>query len=257
MRLQRVVDDDLGSILGLDDHICPREPALEVAPLVVGHVRDERLLPHRLVRVEQRLEHVPFHHDALRGCLCLAERVGGDGRHGVADVARLVRQLVEVGGSDHGAYPESATRGLQVDRDHTCARVRTAQDSSVQHPRKLQVGREQRLTARPRQSVDARHPLAHRRERSCGPPVERVLVDDDPDFLVAAFDFLLGADQSCQVLIASSIFGYVPQRQRFPDIACWISSLDGLGFAATSAAAETTWPGVQKPHCTASVRTNA
>ncbi len=33
--------------------------------------------------------------------------------------------------------------------------------------------------------------------------------------------------------------------------------MDGLGFAATSAAAETTWPGVQKPHCTASARTNA
>ena len=31
----------------------------------------------------------------------------------------------------------------------------------------------------------------------------------------------------------------------------------GLGFAATSAAADTTWPGVQKPHCTASARTNA
>src|SRR6478735_5259356 len=43
----------------------------------------------------------------------------------------------------------------------------------------------------------------------------------------------------------------------FPDIACRISSCDGLEFVSTSAAAETTWPGVQKPHCTASVRTNA
>jgi hypothetical protein len=40
--------------------------------------------------------------------------------------------------------------------------------------------------------------------------------------------------------MASSIFGYVPQRQRLPDIACLISSFDGLGFASTSAAAETT-----------------
>src|SRR6266571_2470172 len=36
-----------------------------------------------------------------------------------------------------------------------------------------------------------------------------------------------------------------------------ISSAVGSGFEATSAAAETTWPGVQKPHCTASARTKA
>src|SRR6266550_914557 len=43
----------------------------------------------------------------------------------------------------------------------------------------------------------------------------------------------------------------------FPAIACRISSCDGAGFAATSAAADTICPGVQKPHCTASVRTKA
>jgi len=41
-----------------------------------------------------------------------------------------------------------------------------------------------------------------------------------------------------------------------PDIACRISSCDGLGFAPTSAAADTTCPGVQNPHWTASERTN-
>src|ERR671930_937585 len=40
-------------------------------------------------------------------------------------------------------------------------------------------------------------------------------------------------------------------------MACRISSCEGAGFAATSAAADTIWPGVQKPHCTASVLTNA
>ena len=39
----------------------------------------------------------------------------------------------------------------------------------------------------------------------------------------------------------------------FPAIACRISSRLGLGFASTSAAAETICPGVQKPHCSASV----
>src|SRR5207302_9079798 len=72
-----------------------------------------------------------------------------------------------------------------------------------------------------------------------------------------ALDFLLGLDQPCHALMASSILGYVPQRQRFPAIACRISSFDGLGFAATSALADTIWPGVQKPHCSASAATNA
>ena len=38
---------------------------------------------------------------------------------------------------------------------------------------------------------------------------------------------------------------------------CLISSVDGSAISATSAAAETIWPGVQKPHWSASVRTNA
>src|SRR5919198_3714467 len=42
-----------------------------------------------------------------------------------------------------------------------------------------------------------------------------------------------------------------------PAIRWRISSTDGSGFAATSAAAETTCPGVQKPHCTASAFTKA
>src|SRR5436190_4561717 len=42
-----------------------------------------------------------------------------------------------------------------------------------------------------------------------------------------------------------------------PAIWCRISSAVGSGFSATSAAAGTTWPGVQKPHCTAAARTNA
>src|SRR5439155_6020529 len=120
------------------------------------------------------------------------------------------------------------------------ARVRTTQNRRVQHSRQLQIGREQRLTAGPRQPIDPGHSSSHRRERSRRPPIERVLVDDDPDFLVASFDFLFGADQSCQVLMASSIFGYVPQRQRFPDMAWRISSVDGLGLLSTNAAAETT-----------------
>jgi hypothetical protein len=49
----------------------------------------------------------------------------------------------------------------------------------------------------------------------------------------------------------------VPQRQRFPAIACRICSPLGSGSVATSAVADTICPGVQKPHCNASARTNA
>jgi hypothetical protein len=54
--------------------------------------------------------------------------------------------------------------------------------------------------------------------RPCGPLVEDVLVHDDPLLLVTTFDFFLGSNQSHHVRIASSIFGYVPQRQIFPAI---------------------------------------
>src|SRR2546421_2446244 len=43
----------------------------------------------------------------------------------------------------------------------------------------------------------------------------------------------------------------------FPAIWCRISSRVGCAFAATRADADTTWPGVQKPHCVASAFTNA
>src|SRR3954470_24824015 len=53
---------------------------------------------------------------------------------------------------------------------------------------------------------------------SCRPLVECVLLDDEPHLFEAAFDFLLGADQPCQCRIASSMRGYVPQRQMLPAI---------------------------------------
>jgi hypothetical protein len=77
----------------------------------------------------------------------------------------------------------------------------------VQHPGKLQVRGVFDLAACTVEPVDARCVPADGRERAGRPLVERILVDDDPDLLVAAFDFLLGADQSCQVVMASSIFG--------------------------------------------------
>ena len=51
------------------------------------------------------------------------------------------------------------------------------------------------------------------------------------------------------------MFGYAPQRQRLPAIACAdLVAASARAVASTSAAAETIWPGVQKPHWSASAR---
>ena len=189
--------------------------------------------------------------------LRLAERVGGDGGDRRAGVADLLLETFRLAGPDRRAHARQRERRREVDLLHARVRVRRAEHGRLQHPGQPDVGGVARLAAHALGAGLARRRPADDLARPGGPLLERILLDDDPDLLEPALDFLLGANQSCHVRIASSIFGYVPQRQMFPAIACLISSRVGSGFAATSAAAETTWPGVQKPHWTASVRTNA
>jgi hypothetical protein len=85
--------------------------------------------------------------------------------------------------------------------------VRAAQDGGVQHPRELDVGGVDRGAGRALDAVDTRGRLPHDRARPGRPLVERVLVDHDPLLGEPALDLLLGADQSRQLRIASSIFG--------------------------------------------------
>ena len=150
---------------------------------------------------------------------------------------------------EHGANARRLERARRVERLHARACEGRAENRRVQHPRQLEVGRVDRLAARALQPVLALRRLADDGLRAVGPLVERILLDDEPDLFVPALDLFLGADQSRHVRIASSIFGYVPQRQRLPAIACRICSSDGLGSPSTSAAADTICPGVQKPHC--------
>ena len=77
----------------------------------------------------------------------------------------------------------------------------------MQHSGQLNVRCVARFTPGTLHAVDARDLPAHRCELTGGPLVERVFLDDDPDVLVPSFDFLLGANQSRHVLIASSILG--------------------------------------------------
>src|SRR5262249_8954442 len=136
-------------------------------------------------------------------------------------------------------------------------RVRRAKHGRVQHPGQTDVGGEARRAAHTLGRIESGRLAADGALRAGRPLRQRILLDDEPYLLEAALDLLLGADQPGQCRIASSIRGYVPQRQMLPAMRCRISSTLGVGFAATSAAAETICPGVQKPHWTASALTNA
>ena len=207
VRFHRVVEDDLRAVLGLDEGVGIGDAPLEVTPLVVLHVRDERLAPDRLVGIEQRLEHLPLDAELLQRGLRLAEGFRRDRRDGLADVAGLVRERIDLARTDDRAHAAPRAGRVQVDTRYTRARVGAAQHGRVQHARQLEIGGVRRLATGFFHAVDTWDRLAHRREWPGRPLIERVLLDDDPDVLVAALDFLLGADQSRQVLIASSILG--------------------------------------------------
>ena len=53
------------------------------------------------------------------------------------------------------------------------------------------------------------------------------------------------------------ICSYPAQRHRLPARPSSTSARDGSGTSASSASADTTWPGMQKPHCAAAVSRNA
>ena len=77
----------------------------------------------------------------------------------------------------------------------------------MQHPREPDVGGVTSLAAHALAGVLARRRPADDLAGALRPLLERILLDDEPDFLEPAFDLFLGADQPCQLRIASSIFG--------------------------------------------------
>jgi hypothetical protein len=77
----------------------------------------------------------------------------------------------------------------------------------MEHSRQHDVGGETSLAAGAFEPVLARRRPADNVERARRPLVERVLVDERPDLLVAALDLLLGLDQPRQLEIASSMRG--------------------------------------------------
>ena len=149
----------------------------------------------------------------------MRERVGADGRDCDALVVALLNELRDLARPDRGMDTRERERGREVDPAHGRGGVGRAQDGRVEHPAQTEIGGERGLAAGALEAVDAHGGSTDDLPRAFGPLLERVLVDDEPHLLVAAFDFFLGADQSRHVRMASSIFGYAPQRQRLPAIA--------------------------------------
>ena len=82
VRLERVVVQRLGRVLGLDDGLRLGEAPLVVATLVAARLLDQRAALDRLVGVEQRLELLPLDLDQLDRGPRLSERLGRDAGNG-------------------------------------------------------------------------------------------------------------------------------------------------------------------------------
>ena len=203
--------------------------------------------------------HVPLCLDQLDGRACLGGGVRSEGRDRLALERRVARQPLDLAGHEHAADARGLLRAGGVDAGQRRVRVWAAQERRVQHSRAAgcrPCSAPRRARAR-RPSIFARRAADHL-ERARRPLVERVLLDDDPRLGVAALDLLLGLDQARHDWIASSIRGYVAAAAEVarPSDAGTRRRV-GSGFAGNERRALTIWPGVQKPHCSASVRTNA
>ena len=207
VRLERVVEDRLGPVLRLDHHVRLRQPPLQVAPLVVRRLVDQRAASYRLIRIEDRLHDFPLDVDELECGAGLRERVRRDRRDGRARIPGLARQDVAVVRAERRADARRGECRRQVEAKHVRRSVRASEDGGVEHAGKLDVRGVASLAAG---AGGAGHPLggpAHRVARPGGPLLELVLLDHDPLLGVAPLDFLLGPDQPRQERIASSIFG--------------------------------------------------
>ena len=207
VRLERVVVQRLRRVLRLDDRVRLREPALDVAAGVVAAGLDERAAPDGLVRVEQRLEHLPLHVDQVDRGARLAHRLGRDRRDGVALEDGVPVDAVDLAGPDDGEHARRGGGLRQVDAADPSVCVRAAEERGLEQAGQADVAGVARLAAGLLVAVDPGCVAADDVAGAGRPLVERVLLDERPDLLVAALDLLLGADQPRHDRIASSMRG--------------------------------------------------
>jgi hypothetical protein len=215
VRLESVVEDRLRVVLRFDDDVRLGERAVDVAALVALGIVDEGAAADGLVRVEKRFAQLPFDLDERQGGAGAGMSVGDDRRHRGALILGLAGEHVELIRRQHGADPGCGGGGAELEPSDARVCVRTAQDGGVEHAGKLEIGGVDGLAPRAFPSRDTGRRASDRLQRSGGPLVEWILLDEDPLLGVLPLDLLLGSDQASD-RIASSIFGYAPQRHRFP-----------------------------------------
>jgi hypothetical protein len=207
VRLERVVEDALGSILSFHDDVGLAEPPRDVATRVVPRFADEGAAADGFLGIEQRLEPLPLGSEGCERVLGLPEGVGGDSGDRLPVVVRRLGEDFQVAGADDAADARRSASGVEIDPDQARPCVRATENGGVEHPWELNVGRVLHLAAG---SSTAVHPFCRPPDglqRACRPGLERVLFDHDPLLGEPALDFLLGADQPRQAWIASSILG--------------------------------------------------
>jgi hypothetical protein len=158
-------------------------------------------------RVENRFEGFPLDLDRLDGAAGLRKRVGRNRRDCGAAVARFGLETLRVTRAERVVHPRQPERRRKVDLRHARVRIWRAQHRCMKHPGELDVRRVSRFAADALPCVLPHRIVADHRQRPIGPLHERIFLDNEPDLLEPALDLLLGADQSRQCRIASSIRG--------------------------------------------------
>jgi len=181
--------------------------ALSRSRPLVGRGRCRELLsPHGLFRIEDRFERLPLDRDRLDRAAGLRKRVGCDRCYCGAAVARFGLETLRVSRPSASCTP--AARAPVRGRASSRARAHRA---SAAPPRAASLEAGYPPCSALRRGLAPVRPAAPRRGRPPSaahrPLRQRIFLDHEPDLFEPALDLLLGADQSRQCRIASSIRG--------------------------------------------------
>ena len=165
----------------------------------------------------------------------------------------------------NAAHAGKRFRFLGVDPPHTGPGIGAAQHPHMEHAGEVDVlciSGTARDTLRPVNAPARVRDLDEFRPRRRDREV--LALDEDERFVDLALELLAALDDPRHQRFrfpaftpAETMFGYAPQRQRFPATARRTSSSVGAGVSRNKATTDMIWPGVQKPHWNASASMNA